>query len=63
MSLDLTLILLLPASVVLAGAVWQVRRRREPGRPSYIDWHYVLFPALLAEIILSIHAANLLLGR
>lgn len=63
MPLDLTLILLAPAGLMLGLAVWQVRRKREPGNPGLIDWHYVLFPAILIVIMLGIHAANLLLGR
>ena len=63
MPLDLTLILLVPALGMLGLALWQVRRKREPGSPGLIDWHYVLFPAILASLLLGVHAAGLMLGR
>ncbi len=63
MALDLTLLLLALACALLALSVWQVRRPREPGNPRLIDWHYVLFPAIVAAGLLALHAGNLLLGR
>lgn len=63
MPLDLTLVLLAMSFAGTGVAVWQVRRVREIGRPSLVDWHYVLFPLLLLTILLLLHATNLVLGR
>ncbi len=63
MALDLTLALLVLATALIALSVWQVRRPREPGNPRLVDWHYVLFPAIVAAGLLALHVVNLLLGR
>ena len=63
MTLAVTLALLAPAVLALGFSLWQVRRKREPGNPGLIDWHYVLFPAILATGLLGVHAAMLLTGR
>ena len=63
MSLDLTLLLLAPAAAILALALWQVRRKREPGNFSLLDWHYVLFPAIVFCGLLVLHLITLLAGR
>lgn len=63
MPLDLTLAFLALSLLGVGLSVWQVRRKRDIGRPSLIDWHYVLFPALIVTILFLVHATNLLLGR
>lgn len=64
MSLSLTLWLLAPALAMLGLAAWQVRRKREPtGNPSLIDWHYVLFPAIVMTGLLLLHLFMLLTGK
>jgi hypothetical protein len=61
--LDLTLGFLALSLLGTGLSIWQIRRKREIGRPSLIDWHYVLFPVLILTILLVVHATNLLLGR
>jgi hypothetical protein len=61
--LDLTLVFLALSLLGTGLSLWQVRRKREIGRPSLLDWHYVLFPALVLTIIFLVHATHLLLGR
>ena len=63
MPLDLTLGFLALSLLGVGLSVWQVRRKREIGRPSLIDWHYVLLPTLILAILFLVHATNLLLGR
>jgi len=63
MPLDLTLLLLAPALAVAGLALWQVRRKREPGDFSLLDWHYVLFPAFVVAALLALHLAMLLTAR
>jgi hypothetical protein len=61
--LDLTLILLVLSAAALAASIWQVRRPREPGNPRLVDWHYVLFPAIVLTGLLGLHAVSLALGK
>jgi len=63
MPLDLTLLLLAPAVTIAGLALWQVRRKREPGDFSLIDWHYVLFPAFVTAALLALHLIMLLSGK
>ncbi len=63
MPLDLTLGLLALSLLGVGLSVWQIRRKREIGRPSLVDWHYVLFPALILAILFLVHATNLVFGR
>lgn len=63
MSLPLTLALLAAVGLLLAFSVWRVRQKHEPGTLRLLDWHYILFPAILAVGLLALHAFNLLVGR
>ena len=57
MSLELTLALLAVALAFCGLSLWQVRRKREPGKPlPLVDWHYPLFISILAAIVLLVHA-------
>jgi hypothetical protein len=61
--LDLTLILLALSVSALGVSIFQVRRPRDPGNPRLVDWHYVMFPAILLTGLLALHAITLALGR
>ncbi|MCC6468191.1 MAG: hypothetical protein IT563_07715 [Alphaproteobacteria bacterium] len=63
MTLDITLILLALAGALLGFSILQVRRPHEPGNPRLIDWHYVMFPAIVLTGLLALHAVMLVLGR
>lgn len=64
MSMEVT-IGLLAASIALFGwSIWKVRRPADLSRPRLIlDWHYVMFPAILAAGILALHALKLAYGH
>ncbi|MGQ0676534.1 MAG: hypothetical protein ACT4N4_10685 [Rhodospirillales bacterium] len=62
--MPVTLGLLLAASALLVYSVWKVRQPRDLARPRLIlDWHYVMFPAILAVGLLALHAVQLAMGR
>ncbi|MCC7049163.1 MAG: hypothetical protein IT562_20790 [Alphaproteobacteria bacterium] len=63
MPLDITLALLAAAAALLGFSILRVRRPREPGNPRLVDWHYVMFPAIVLTGLLALHAVMLVLGR
>lgn len=64
MTMPVTLVLLAASLAVLAFSVWKVRQPRDYARPRLIlDWHYVMFPAILASGLLALHALMLAAGR
>jgi hypothetical protein len=60
MTMNVTLGLLAASAVLLVWSIWQVNRPRDLSRPRLIlDWHYVMFPAILACGLLALHAIKL----
>lgn len=63
MTMEVTLGLLAVSSALLLWSVWKVNRPRDLSRPRLIlDWHYVMFPAILATGFLALHAVKLAYG-
>lgn len=63
MSMSVTLVLLALCLAVLGFSIWKVNHPPEPGTPRLVDFHYVLFAAILAAGLLALHALMLAMGR
>ena len=64
MTMPVTLVLLAISLAILGFSAWKVRQPRDYARPRLIlDWHYVMFPAILASGFLALHAFMLATGR
>ena len=64
MSMEVTIGLLAASIALLGWSIWKVRHPADLSRPRLIlDWHYVMFPAILASGILALHALKLAYGR
>ncbi len=64
MSMEVTLGLLAASAALLGWSIWKVRRPADLSRPRLIlDWHYVMFPAILSTGLFALHAITLALGR
>lgn len=64
MTMEITLGLLAASGALLVWSIWKVNRPRDFSRPRLIlDWHYVMFPAILATGLLVLHAVKLAAGH
>lgn len=64
MSMYVTLGLLAASLALLGWSIWKVRKPADLSKPRLIlDWHYVMFPAILACGILALHALKLVQGQ